>query len=224
MFCRALSYWSFHDFPVLTRRTGEARIPASMKLPVILLLALMPSFLAAEDTPVLKPEIGTPVLQELMGGCSLKCAFPWEVTAIPAAGAPIKTPQPVYATNDDDATSAWTDQNAISIGTKLVFTFPKKLPKELEQTPFYGFDIANGNIKTEALWKAGARIKKARMYYNNKPLYIIEFADTRRWQSIIFDDILVHHGDTMTLEILEVYPGTKSQSAAVTEIVLQGAH
>jgi len=28
----------------------------------------------------------------------------------------------------------------------------------------------------------------------------------------------------MTLEILDVYPGTKSQSVAITELVLQGAH
>jgi hypothetical protein len=155
-----------------------------------------------------------------MGGCSLRCAFPWEVTAISAG----KPPKPVYSTNDDDAITAWIDESPASIGTKLVFQFPKKLPKELEDTPFYGFDIANGVVKSEALWKANARIKRAKLYYNNKPLYIIELADTRRWQTISFDDIMARHGDSMTLEILEVYPGTKSQSAAVTELVLQGAH
>jgi hypothetical protein len=67
-------------------------------------------------------------------------------------------------------------------------------------------------------------VKKARLYYNSRPLYFVEFADTRRWQEVVFDDIMVRHGDSMTLEILEVWPGTKSQSVAITEIVLQGAH
>ena len=196
----------------------------SMKFLAVLGLALIPGAVVAQNLPTLQAKVTTPVVQELMGGCSLKCAFPWEVTAVPAANAAIKTAQVTYATNDDDAVTAWIDQNASSIGTKLVFAFPKKLPKELEETPFYGFDLANGNLKSEAAWKETARIKRAKMYYNNKPLYYVEFADTRRWQTISFDDILAHQGDTMTLEILEVYPGTKSQSVAVTELVLQGAH
>jgi hypothetical protein len=187
----------------------------------IWILILLPATLFAQNLPVLKAQVGQPVLQELMGGCSLRCAFPWEVEAQTPAG---KSGKPVYATNDDDASSAWIDESPASVGTKLVFHFPKKLPRELEQTPFYGFDIANGCIKSEALWKANARVKKAKLYYNGRPLYFVEFADTRRWQEVSFDDIMVRHGDSMTLEIVEVYPGTKSQSVAITEIVLQGAH
>ncbi|MGB8352642.1 MAG: hypothetical protein WCD79_02015 [Chthoniobacteraceae bacterium] len=195
-----------------------------MKPAAFLLLLLIPCSLLAGDLPSLQAKIGEPVLQELMGGCSLKCAFPWEVDIVPAATPNDKTGHPVYATNDDDATSAWVDDGATSIGTKIIFHFPKKLPKELEQTPFYGFDIANGYTKSETIWKSYARIKKARLYYNNKPLYIVDFPDTRRWQQVSFDDIMVRHGESMTLEILEVYPGTKSQDVAITEIVLQGAH
>jgi hypothetical protein len=215
-----------HSHPLTNAGKGPMISPIMrrMRFFTILALALFPCALFAQDLPTLQARVTTPVLQELMGGCSLKCAFPWEVTAVPAPAAAIKTPQPVYSTNDDDAVTAWIDQNASSIGTKLVFGFPKKLPKVLEDTPFYGFDLANGDIKTEAAWKATARVKRARLYYNNKPLYYVEFADTRRWQTISFDDILARHGDTMTLEILEVYPGTKSQSAAITELVLQGAH
>ena len=190
-------------------------------LAAILFLTLLPGLLLAQNLPDIKATIGAPVLQELMGGCSLRCAFPWEVQVVPPGA---KTGKPTYATNDDDASSAWVDDRAASIGTKLVFSFPKKLPKELEQTPFYGFDIANGYIKSESLWKSYARVKRAKLYYNNKPLYYIDFPDTRRWGQVFFDDIYIRHGDTMTLEITEVYPGTKSQSAAITELVLQGAH
>jgi len=180
--------------------------------------------LQAQHLSTLKAETGQPVVQELMGGCSLKCAFPWEVEAISSKISDNKTPHPVYATNDDDATTAWVDDSPTGTGTKLVFHFPKKLPKELEQTPFYGFDIANGWTKSESLWKSYGRVKKMKLSYNGKPLYIIDLADTRRWQTVSFDDILIRHGDSMTLEIIEVYPGTKSPDAAITELVLQGAH
>jgi hypothetical protein len=188
------------------------------------LLFLIPASLFAQDLPTLTPKMGPPVLQELMGGCSLRCAFPWEVFAISPQSSAGKTERPVYETNDNDASSAWIDNAPTSIGTKLIFRFPKKLPKELEKTPFYGFDLANGCIKSEQLWKSYARVKRAKFYYNNKPLYYVQFMDTRRWQSISFDDIMIRQGDSMTLEILEIYPGTKSQDAAITELVLQGAH
>lgn len=89
-----------------------------MKFFATLLLALLPtSVLTAQNLPILKARVGQPVLQELMGGCSLKCAFPWEVEVAPAGGAAACS---VFATNDDDATTAWIDDGSTSIGTKLI--------------------------------------------------------------------------------------------------------
>ncbi len=180
-----------------------------------------PGILAADDLRSLKPEIGPPVIQELMGGCCLRCAFPWTVEVSNAKGKKVAD----YATNDSSAETAWIDESpGGSIGTKLVFRFPQKLAAELRETPFYGIDFASGNLKSEELWKQYARIKRVRLFYNNQPLYDLIFKDTRRWQKFNFDDILIKPGDQMTLEILEVYPGSRDQHAAVTEIVLQGAH
>ena len=110
-------------------------------------------------------------------------------------------------------------------GAKLRFVFPKKLAAEMDgETPLYGLDLANGAGQTEEAWKAGGRVKKARLSYNGKPLLDIVFADSRRWQRVSFADIMVRSGDSMTLEILEVYPGEKGAGAAITEIVLQGGH
>ncbi|MDD5200894.1 MAG: hypothetical protein PHC88_13950 [Terrimicrobiaceae bacterium] len=47
-----------------------------------------------------------------------------------------------------------------------------------------------GALGAVAAWKQHARIKKLRMFYNGKPLYDITFADSRRWQTVTFDDIL----------------------------------
>jgi hypothetical protein len=181
---------------------------------LIFLILFLPLSLLAQSLPALKA-------QELMGGCSLACAFPWETKGV----SPGKNPYPIYALHDDDASTAWIDDTpGSSIGTKLVFEFPKKIIKELQDTPFYGFDIANGYIKSDELWKSYARVKKVKMCYNGKPLYVISFADSKRWQRVSFDDILIKPGDSMSLEILEVYPGSKSPDVAITELVLQGAH
>lgn len=94
----------------------------------------------------------------------------------------------------------------------------------LDADDFYGIDLANGDLRSEEARKASARIKKVRVYYNNKPIRDIVFSDTPRWASVGFDDIMVHSGDTLILEILEVYPGASSRTLAISEIVLQGAH
>jgi hypothetical protein len=108
----------------------------------------------------------------------------------------------------------------------MIFRFPQKLPRELQETPFYGIDFANGHLKSEELWKQYARIKRARLTYNGKPFGELVFKDTKRWQQFTFDDIMIKAGDQMTMEILEIYPGpgAQGQKVAVTEIVLQGAH
>jgi hypothetical protein len=82
--------------------------------------------LPAQWLPTIKAVVGQPVLQELMGGCSMQCAFPWTTSALVSG----KSPQIVYTLDDNDASTAWIDPNP-TIGTKLQFQFPAKLPSEL---------------------------------------------------------------------------------------------
>lgn len=198
------------------------RIRNNWKFGKTLLAALAvfwPLCLPAQWLPTIKAVVGQPVLQELMGGCSMQCAFPWTTSALVSG----KSPQIVYTLDDNDASTAWIDPNP-TIGTKLQFQFPAKLPPELNGIPFYGFDFASGVVRPVEAFKNYARIKKAKLFYNGKALYYVVFADTYRWQHVNFADVMANQGDKMTLEILEVYPGTKSPNAAVTEIILQGAH
>jgi hypothetical protein len=53
---------------------------------------------------------------------------------------------------------------------------------------------------------------------------MIELADTRRWQKVNVPEVYLNIGDILALEILEIYPGKSGSTAAITEIVLQGAH
>jgi len=184
---------------------------------LLLLLCLALPGLAGASPQLIQAQVGHPVVQELMGGCSMRCAFPWETAAI----LPGKAPVPVYTLDDNDADTSWTDG---IVGARLTFQFPKKLPKELNDTPFYGFDIADGNIKSEALFKEYGRVKKVRLFYNGRAFADVALADTRRWQEISFDDIMARQADVFSMEILEIYPGTKYPTAAITELILQGAH
>ncbi len=164
-----------------------------------------------------KLKVGEPVLEELMGGCSMRCTFSWSVEVV-SGGKRAATKM----LNDERATSAW-----IATGAELPvihFSFPKRLPKEMEgQVPFYGVDFINGHWATEELWEKHARLRKARLLYNGALMGVLNFADSRRWQRVEFDDIMVRSGDVLTLEVLEVYPG-KGGGLALSEVVLQGAH
>jgi hypothetical protein len=186
-------------------------------------LGLLAFQVAAMADPVLiKAKVEEPVLEELMGGCSLKCAFLWDVEIQSSPG---QKAAPTIVLNDDNAQTAWTAPKGTSgVGTKIKFIFPKKLMSELEGTPLYGLDFINGFWKTEEQWKEHGRVKKARLSYNGKPFCDLAFADSRRWERVSFPDVEVHSGDSMTFEILEIYPGEKGEGAAITEIVLQGAH
>jgi hypothetical protein len=187
-----------------------------MRRLLLLLFLALPS-LGLADPPLIQAVVGHPVVPELMGGCSLRCAFPWTTSAI----LPGQPAAPVYTLDDNDKDTAWTD--AI-VGAKLTFQFPKKLPKELNDTPFYGFDIADGDIKTESTFTEYGRVKKVRLFYNGKAFADIALADTRRWQEVSFDDIMARQGDVFSMEILEVYPGSRHPTAAISELILQGAH
>jgi hypothetical protein len=193
---------------------------ASMWTRVLALFALSSAALA--DPPSLEAKVEEPVLEELMGGCSLKCAFDW-TGAVSLPG--LTKRESVRVLDDDTALTAWSASDAkVGAGVKFHLLFPKKLPKGMSgTTPIYGFDLVNGFWKSEELWEAHARVKRARLYYNDKPLHDLTYADTRRWQRVELPDIMVRDGDSMTFEILEVYPG-KSAGLAITEIVLQGAH
>lgn len=203
------------------RRSARWRIITTRRvlLLAILVVSWLSSPLHAQMLRTIHAQIGEPVLQELMGGCSMRCAFPWTTTAL----VPGKEPQPVYTLDDSDAATYWVDPNP-TVGTKLQFQFPAKLPAELNGTPFYGFDIACGVPRPFDAFKNYSRLKKIKLFYNGKPLYYVTFADTYRWQHVFFDDIPASQGDTVTMEILEVYPGLKCPNVAITELILQGAH
>ena len=175
--------------------------------------------LQAEPLPSLRPKVGPPVLQELMGGCSLRCAFFWDTWA----GLPPSSLKPASELCDDDAMSAWISP-VPGPGARIEFRIPKRLPHDCRDTPFYGISIANGVIRSLQEFHSYARVKTMTLLSNGKPIAQLHLADTWRWQDFTFSDIFLNQGDVIALTIDELYPGKDSQQPGITEIVLQGAH
>jgi hypothetical protein len=92
-------------------------------------LALLP-WVAMAGPPEMKAKVGEPVVQELMGGCSLKCAFHWNVEAQSLPG---QKPVEVKVLNDENADTAWfAPDGTTGVGAKLRLLFPKKLSGEMD--------------------------------------------------------------------------------------------
>jgi hypothetical protein len=181
-------------------------------------LALLAGAQAAP--PVVKARTEEPVLEELMGGCSLKCSFDWQAELL----VPGAKPQLVRTLDDDTALTAWAAADpAVGVGVKIRLLMPKKKADAPPEAPIYGLDLVNGYWKTEELWARHARVKRARLHYNGRPFRDFLFADTRRWLRVEFPDLFLRPGDILTFEVLEVHPG-QGAGLAITELVLQGAH
>jgi hypothetical protein len=183
---------------------------------LVFLVLFASGVLHAGEGVQLKMKVGPPVIQELMGGCSLTCAFPWDAVAEGSI-----SNSKITALNDADSLTAWMNAH---IGDTLIFKFSSNLRRELNRTPFYGIDIANGCLYPESGFKEFGRLKTIRLSHNNRPLYVIHLADTRRWQHVTFPDVYLNIGDSLAIEILVIYPGERERTAAITEIVLQGGH
>lgn len=169
-----------------------------------------------EKLQVLHGKVTFPVLQELMGGCSLRCAFSWETLG----GNPLEVAPELC---DDDATTGWMAPRDWQ-NSPIIFRMPKKLPADCRDTPLYGISIANGKIQSLQDFRSFARAKRMTLSVNHKAIARLQLADTWKWQDFRFDDILLNQGDVISLKIDAIYPGSHSQQPVITEIVLQGGH
>jgi len=129
---------------------------------------------------------------------------------------------------DRDLNTCWTEESSgFGNGEFIEFTFwmlPRVNPEE--DLPFVGFFIINGNHKLskEDRWQEDARVKTLQLYYNNEPLLMVDLVDSPNGQIIdISKHISFQKGmkffDGIKAEIVEVYPGTKSQNTSITEFL-----
>lgn len=181
------------------------------------LLALLTGA-AASPLPELRPRIGSPVLQDFMGGCSLRCAVDWETDAGLATG----RKSAVTELCDDDASTFWISPTE-GPGAVIEFRIRKDRP-DSHDIPFYGISVADGVIRSLGEFRDHARVKTMTLSVNGRPVALLRLADTWKWQDFEFPAIIINGGDVITLTLGETYQGKTSRRPGLTEIVLQGAH
>ena len=93
--------------------------------------------------------------------------------------------------------------------------------------------VYNGYQKSPELYQTNGRVRTLMLWLNGERLCFVELEDTPEPQMIEVMDLFLYNipgyegislndGDTVRLEILEVYPGTKYEDTAVSEILILG--
>lgn len=124
--------------------------------------------------------------------------------------------------------TAWVEGVAgQGIGEKITYDFPPENPRITK------IIIVNGYVKSPKAWTENSRVKKLKMYVDGKPFALLELADSKQEQSFSFTPLGVADRKdydklrtlprwTITFEIMEVYPGSKYEDTAITEIYFDG--
>lgn len=113
------------------------------------------------------------------------------------------------------------------IGEYVTFHIPPQNPRITE------IIIVNGYVKSDEAWRENSRVKKLKMYLDNKPYAILHLKDTKKEQHFKFEPLgYSDRGDweqlqtkawwTIRFEIQEVYKGEKYDDTAITEIYFDG--
>jgi hypothetical protein len=158
--------------------------------------------------------------------CSLGCAIDWNVDATST----LSSNDSRYVVNnlaDSKLKTAWVEgKEGNGVGEKIIFTFPKnKWPEEIgSEVSFWGFRMVNGYIKNKETWISNGRVRKLKVYLNDKPQVILNVEDSMDIQETKFPTFYIHRGDRVSVEILDVFPGSKFPDTAITELEPLGAH
>lgn len=162
-------------------------------------------------------------------GCSWYCGGGDDTTTASSCLKSVKVLQ--YSSrslHDFSYRTAWVEGvPGYGIGEYVVCHFPPQNPRITQ------IIIVNGYVKSEQAWKDNSRVKKLKLYINDKPVAILNLADSQREQYFKFDPI--GYGDranfdkliarpwwTMKFEIMDVYKGDKYDDTAITEIYFDG--
>lgn len=84
--------------------------------------------------------------------------------------------------------------------------------------------IANGYVKSKSLWENNSRVKKLKMYLNDKPYAMLILADIIGNQRYMFRELEGTQVKSLKFEIVDVYKGLKHDDVVISEIFFGGPH
>lgn len=163
------------------------------------------------------------------GACSWYCgAGEYGVQASSQLSSQGKNDYKTLNISDLNYKTAWVEGvDGDGIGEYIEFKFSPTHPRLTE------IIIVNGYVKSKSAWKNNSRVKKMKMYLNNKPYAIINLKDVYAEQSFKVEPIGYSEREDINalkekepflikFEILEVYKGDKYNDTAITEIYFDG--
>jgi len=136
-------------------------------------------------------------------------------------------------TFDENLQTAWVEgKEGDGIGESISYKFENNSPRV---TQIY---INNGYVKSDKIWLANNRVKELEVLVNNIPYAMLSLDDTWQKQMFQLPDSLgrfeskyltednpngeLRKSWTLTFRIVSVYPGTKYQDTAISEIFFSG--
>lgn len=185
------------------------------------------------DIPAFSPaEAGIPLFEDLEimadGGCSLACAISWELSASSTLTSQGGNAYDVSNLEDGKRTTAWVEGvKGYGIGQRITLTFyePDSDNKNLK-IPFHGILLTNGYSKNADVWSKNSRVKKLLVWLNSKKICYLDLDDDLYPQRFTWtpNSVMVGANDVIYLEIVEVYPGSKYEDTAISDLGFYGAH
>lgn len=163
---------------------------------------------------------------EVMPGCSWYCGgFVSDFTSSSSLAAYSDITYSADKAHDFDITTAWVEgKSDYGVGEFVEYGFDMTTVKEKHQLGITKIILANGYKKTKKTWEENSRVKKVKMYVDNKPFGLLELLDSFEFQTIEIEKIYLPVKKVMKIKfvILEVYPGTKYKDTAISELLFDG--
>lgn len=206
-----------------------------MKISFVLLLCLFALQISAQEAsiPSFGPrKAGIPLFEDLEamadGACSLGCGIGWTLSATSTLESQSGNTYDVSKLEDGKRSTAWVEGvKGNGIGQRIMITFDEPYGDEKDlKIPFHGMIITNGYSKNADIWTKNGRVKKLLVWLNSKKMCYLELDDDLYPQQFFWTSNLVMVGpsDVVSLEIVEVYPGSKYEDTAISDLGFHGAH
>ena len=165
----------------------------------------------------------------LDAGCSWYCGGgPKEVTTSSYLNSQGENNYEPKNAHDLNYKNAWVEGVVgYGIGEYLLYTFGGASPRINE------IIVVNGYVKSKTAWENNSRVKKLKVYIDDKPYAILNLKDIRGSQSFKVEpignsdrkdwEVLKTKPDwTLRFEILDVYKGLKYDDVVISEIYFDG--
>ena len=120
--------------------------------------------------------------------------------------------------HDFNYKNAWVEGVAgYGIGEYLVYKFHKSTPQ------INTIIIVNGYVKSNSAWQKNSRVKKLKVYVNNKEFVYLNLQDNISEQHFYIPEIgNFDNHFAIKFKIMEVYKGTKYDDVVISEIYFDG--